>query len=61
MVQVILGNNMTDDQREENVRTKNIKQTEILVDLREAILQVWKLSTTLLLLLTGTDALVCFI
>ncbi|XP_018496840.1 uncharacterized protein LOC100905257 [Galendromus occidentalis] len=39
-IQVILGGDMADDQKEESVRTKNIKQTEILVDLREAILQV---------------------
>lgn len=43
VVQAILGTattTMSEDNRDELTRTKNIKQTEILVDLREAILQV---------------------
>lgn len=43
VVQVILGtatSTMNEENRDELVRTKNVKQTEILVDLREAILQV---------------------
>lgn len=38
VIQLLLFNENTDD----DVKCKNIKQTEILVDLREAILQVFK-------------------
>lgn len=37
VIQLLLFNENTDD----DVKCKNIKQTEILVDLREAILQVF--------------------
>ncbi|XP_022670532.1 small G protein signaling modulator 3-like [Varroa jacobsoni] len=50
VVQVILGtatNAMNEESRDELVRTKNIKQTEILVDLREAILQIARHFTSL--------------
>lgn len=37
MIQLII---FGDGETEEDIRSKNIRQTEILVDLREAILQI---------------------
>lgn len=37
VIQMLLFNNGTD---EDDIKSKNVKQTEILVDLREAIMQV---------------------
>lgn len=41
MIQLLLFNNSTG---EDDIKSKNIKQTEILVDLREAIMQVYCVS-----------------
>lgn len=41
MIQLLLFNNSSG---EDDIKSKNIKQTEILVDLREAIMQVYCVS-----------------